>query len=88
MTISAAAGTCRSMVVHGADLQRLAEQAAHHLELADVGGRVGERAHGDERVEAEDDGAGQRLAPRLRPALVLEHPAARVQAHAQAIGGP
>ena len=74
------------MVEHGATSQRLAEQAAHHLELADVGRRVGERAHRDQRVQTEHDGAGQGLAAGLGPPLILEHPAARVQAHAEAIG--
>ena len=68
------------------DLERLAEEPTDHLELADVRGRIGERSHGDERMEAERDGAGQRLAPGLRAALVLEHPATRVEADAQAIG--
>ena len=68
------------------DLQRLAEESADHLELADVGGWVGERAHGDERVQAERDRARQRLAARLGTPLVLEHPPARVQADAHAVG--
>src|SRR5256885_14967309 len=68
------------------DLQRLAEESADPLELADVGGWVGERAHGDERVQAERDRARQRLAARLGTPLVLEHPPARVQADAHAVG--
>src|SRR5256885_13022023 len=70
------------------DLQRLAEESADHLELADVGGWVGERAHGDERVQAERDRARQPLAARPRPPVVLEHPPARGQADAPAVGAP
>ncbi len=68
------------------DLERLAEEPADHLELADVGGRVGERAHRDERVQAERHRARQRLAARLGPPLVFEHPSARGQADAHPVG--
>jgi hypothetical protein len=68
------------------DLKRLAEQTAHHLELPDVGRRVGERPHRHQRVQAEHDGARKGLAARLGPPLVLEHPAPRVQADAETIG--
>ena len=68
------------------DLQGLPEEATDHLELADVRGRIGERPHGHEWMEAERDGAGQRLASCLRAALVLEHPAPRVKTDAQTIG--
>ena len=65
----------------GSNLEGLAEEPTHHLELADLRGRIGERAHGHDGVEPEGDGAGQRLAFRLGAALVLEHAATGVEAH-------
>src|SRR5262249_51785768 len=67
------------------DLERLAEEPAHHLELADLRGRIGERAHRNDGVETEGDGAREGLALRLGAPLVLEHATARMEAHAHPV---
>ena len=85
ITISAAAGTWRSMVVQGETSSGSPSSPPTTSNLPTSGGRVGERAHRDERVHAEDDRARQRLPQCLGAALVLEHPPPRVQAHAHPV---
>ena len=69
------------------DLQRLAQEPAHHLELADVGRGIGEGAHRYQRVESQHDRARQRAALGLGAPLVLEHAPAGVEADPHAVAG-
>src|SRR4029077_19545742 len=67
------------------ELHGLAEEPTHHLELRDLGRRVGERAHADGGMEPDRDRAREAPARLLLPLLELEHAPPRVEADPEAI---